>query len=152
MVGKVAVAVTLAAVAASVPASGSSVEAAAVSRCHTGSLSLFLRAENGGLGHRFYRVVLRNRGNRTCSLRGYPGVSLLNARAHQIGRSATRERMRVRRVTVRTRQSAAAKMSVTALDCHRRSTFLKVYPPGETDALVIRARVPACRASIQPLR
>lgn len=134
-------------------AHGDTARGARAPRCHTSSLFLSLKSEGAGLGHQFFRVTLRNTSARTCSVKGYPGVSLLNARKHQIGRSATRERARVRRVTLRPSQAAGAKMQVASTGCGgRKSRFLRVIPPDETDDLIIRARISACNPSIQPLR
>src|ERR671918_642435 len=96
----VVVAALCAAIVAVAVALTGSAGAAGTPRCHTSELFLSLKSDGAGLGHQFFRVILRNTSAHSCYVKGYPGVSLLGARKHQIGRSATREKgsSRIRRV------------------------------------------------------
>ena len=151
-IGLKVIAATLA-LGASAP-QATAVSGSAVSRCHTRSLTAVLVKDGAGLGHSFYKIGLRNTSERTCWVKGYPGVSFLGARRHQIGRSAKRVPRRVRRVTVKPREAAVAKLDVATGACKRvrRSRYLRVIPPDETRSLVIRARVVVCRSTVYPLR
>jgi hypothetical protein len=57
--------------------------ASAVPRCYTQNLAAALRGSQAGLGNRGFILTLTNTGNASCSLYGYPGLGLENAR-HQV--------------------------------------------------------------------
>jgi hypothetical protein len=61
---------------------------AAVPRCYTRSLTAWLHGSQVGLGNRGFILTLANAGSTSCSLYGYPGLGLENAR-HQTLRSHT---------------------------------------------------------------
>jgi hypothetical protein len=71
----------LSVVAFTVPASG---VAASVPTCSTSNLRLDKIGENDFTSHRGWDFALRNVGSRTCHLRGYPSVGLLNATARPL--------------------------------------------------------------------
>ncbi|NHD18179.1 MULTISPECIES: DUF4232 domain-containing protein [unclassified Actinopolyspora] len=49
-----------------------------VSRCHTGSLDGSLKRGHPGAGQRYAELTVRNTGDSTCTLYGYPGLELLD--------------------------------------------------------------------------
>lgn len=49
-----------------------------VSRCHTGMLDGALKRGSPGAGQRYAELTLRNTGDSTCTLYGYPGLELLD--------------------------------------------------------------------------
>ena len=71
----------LSAVAFTVPASG---VAASVPTCSTSNLRLDKIGENDFTSHRGWDFALRNVGSRTCHLKGYPSVGLLDATARPL--------------------------------------------------------------------
>ena len=131
--------------------------AGAPARCHTSQLSLRVKSLGAGLGHQFYAIVLRNESGRSCSLLGYPGVSMLGKHKHQRGPSAKRLRSsKPKRLTLKPGQAGRAKWDIAAGACNGgvppRSRYVRVIPPDETDALVIKRRVAVCKSLIEPLR
>ncbi len=80
-----------------------------------------MRSYGGGGGTEFYLVVLRNHSQATCSVRGYPGVSGLDRRHHQIGRAARRITRRVE--GVRLRPAARASSLLPAIGTARCTRF-----------------------------
>jgi hypothetical protein len=63
----------------------------AVRTCPSSSLTAKLVDSDGAAGTIYYTVALTNTGSATCALRGYPGVSLLDAAEGQLGAPADRE-------------------------------------------------------------
>jgi Protein of unknown function (DUF4232) len=58
---------------------------AAPPRCSASHLSLEFVRQTAATSHRFLDLALRNTGTATCSLRGFPSVTLKDASAHVIG-------------------------------------------------------------------
>jgi Domain of unknown function (DUF4232) len=126
---------------------------AALSRCHTANLGLDLGRGDGAAGTVFYPVTLRNESLRTCTVRGYPGVSFLGRRFRQVGRAAQRVAGPVRTVVLAPGASATSRLSTSDVACRRPGVgfYLKVFPPNEFGALVRRARVGVCDLRVGPL-
>lgn len=124
-------------------------------RCRTQDLGLTVRSYGGGGGTEFYLVVLRNHSQATCSVRGYPGVSGLDRRRHQVGRAARRISRRVERVRLRPAARASSLLlAIGTARCNplRVSRFVRVFPPDERRPLVRRARLAVCQLKVGPLR
>lgn len=126
-------------------------------RCHTSALSLRVLDKGAGLGSAFYLVVLRNKSTHSCSLKGYPGVSLLDRNHRQVGPSAKRLRSSTpKRFTLKPGKAGSARWTVGHNACNGgnppRSIYVRVIPPDETTARVRRHRVAICRSQIEPLR
>ena len=124
-------------------------------RCHTGALTLSVKQYPGGGGTEFFLVILRNHSSRACSLEGYPGVSLLNARRHQVGRSASRQKGRSPHFTVSPRHAGSAKLTLFNSNrcAHPKAgRYLRVIPPDERRALLKRRRFVGCGPAIYPLQ
>ena len=58
--------------------------------CTSASLKLALRSDNSGAGHHYFDLIFTNSGSATCTLFGYPGVSLIDAGGNQLGQPAER--------------------------------------------------------------
>jgi hypothetical protein len=143
----------LAVLAAATATASPLARAAAVTRCHTAQLRLTAGPVQGAAGHRIVPLVLHNRSGRACTLRGYPGVSLLGRHGHPIGRPAQRDPVRpVRTITVRPGKAATAGLSVTAIGCSRTSRSVRVFPPNAFRSLRTALRVPACSPEISPVK
>ncbi|MBV9870748.1 MAG: DUF4232 domain-containing protein, partial [Frankiaceae bacterium] len=56
--------------------------------CQSGALSLSLGQSQGAAGSTYVPVVLTNTGAKTCTLRGYPGVSFVDASGTLLGKPA----------------------------------------------------------------
>ena len=118
---------------------------AAVLRCKTTGLVIWLNAEGSGTaGSFYYKLEFVNFSGYTCTLAGYPGVSAVNLGGHRIGASAKREVTgRPRTVTLVPEGEATALVRVVdvgALPSSCRPTAaagFRVYPPGETASKVV---------------
>ncbi|WP_405726614.1 DUF4232 domain-containing protein [Streptomyces sp. NBC_01537] len=102
--------------------------------CHVADLHLSIGPVSGGAGSLFYPIRFTNTSRHTCALRGYPGVSVVNIRHHQIGAPAARTGQPVTTVQVRPHRSATQRSAPTILtSCRsadrRRLTSGSTRPP-----------------------
>jgi hypothetical protein len=93
--------------------------------------------------------VLTNTGNRTCELRGFPGVSVLDASGNQIGQPASREGSEGATVSIAPGKTASATLHTTnqgvgGSSCSAQSSKMKVFPPDDTVALTFAAGYTVC--------
>lgn len=65
-------------------AAGSAARPAAVTRCYTNQLAIYRDSGNSGLGHVGVYFRIHNRSSRACTLFGYPGAQLLDARGRYL--------------------------------------------------------------------
>jgi hypothetical protein len=88
-------------------------------------------------------------------LRGYPGVSLLDKNHRQIGQPAERAEGTAPIVVLAPGQTATAAFSVGPAACGDslppESAYLRVFPPGNRDELVVPASVLPCGPRIRPV-
>jgi Protein of unknown function (DUF4232) len=143
----VLVAVVLAVLATTSEGGARSTASSAAPRCAAADLVVWLDTRaDGAAGSAYYRIEFTNLSTRTCTLRGYPGVSAVDLRGRQVGAAAARDAVYpVRVVTLRSGAAAAAVLRLANArnfprgDCRPRTAGgLRVYPPGETTS----ARVP----------
>ncbi|WP_404439431.1 DUF4232 domain-containing protein [Bifidobacterium thermacidophilum] len=130
----------------SASASASS-SAAATGACTTKELTAKLtQGAGGGAGSSYPYLVLTNSGSQTCTLRGYPGVSLRHSDT-QIGAAAKRDStVTASTITLKPGQSAHSALRIVnaenfdAADCTPTAAdTMLIYPPDQTDALSIDA-------------
>jgi len=118
-------------------ASSGSPSSAAAKPCAQSSTYVWLAlSPNGAAGTIYYPVEFTNLGSTTCTLFGFPGVSAINSKGHQLGFAATRVYTPAHAVTLKHGQTAHALLGIaeTGLftSCHVATAFgLKVYPPGQ---------------------
>ncbi|MFE7900615.1 DUF4232 domain-containing protein [Streptomyces sp. NPDC057424] len=110
------------------------------SRCTGGRLSLSLGRVSPGAGNRYVPLVFTNTGTESCSLNGYPGVTLLDSAGDRIGEPAQRQGPDAPTVTLEPGGSAYAALhtvveGVTDKPCSPRAAQVQAYPPGSTWAL-----------------
>ncbi|MFE2944109.1 DUF4232 domain-containing protein [Streptomyces sp. NPDC059255] len=117
------------------------------SRCTAARLGLSLSAPNPGAGQIYYDLRLINKGPGSCTLRGFPGVSLLAGDGAPIGRPATREGGTLPAVTLA--PGAAAHITLHTLNkgikgssCWPRPSLLQIYPPDSKDAMTLATSRP----------
>ncbi|MFD5752361.1 DUF4232 domain-containing protein [Streptomyces sp. NPDC127033] len=117
------------------------------SRCTAARLGLSLSAPNPGAGQIYYDLRLINKGPGSCTLRGFPGVSLLAGDGAPIGRPATREGGTLPAVTLA--PGAAAHITLHTLNkgikgssCWARPSLLQIYPPDSKDAMTLATSQP----------
>lgn len=60
-------------------------------RCHTSELRASVGRDDPGAGQENFPVVLTNVSERTCTVRGYPGIAFLDASGRQLGPDPRRE-------------------------------------------------------------
>jgi len=139
---------------AAAPSSRSST-APGLARCGTTALTVSLASNQGGgaAGSTYVPIDFTNTSGAACSLYGYPGVSFVTGLAgSQIGAAATRA-PNVSSVTVRLAAHATAHAwlqvvqagNFPASTCQPvTANWLKVYPPGNTEASYIGHSFHAC--------
>jgi len=126
---------------------------AATPTCATSQLVIWLNTPgSGAAGSVYYDLQLTNLGSRSCSLRGYPGVSAVNLRGHQLGRGAGRDGyQQATTVTLAHGDTATAVLRITEAGVLPPSTCreviaagLRVYPPDRTTAKLVPFPFQAC--------
>jgi hypothetical protein len=149
LLGTITLGLTLAAAVLGAPMAGSTTRAASVPWCALGVLRVTLGGQNAGVGNIYSTLVLRNVGRVSCNLRGYPGVSLVDAGGHQIGRAATR--VAADRPWLVLRPGGTASTVIHTLnpgvgtnDCLPPSAALRVYPPDSYTSVLVRAKLSEC--------
>lgn len=112
-------------------------------QCQSSQLQLTISPAPGGgaAGSVYYQVLLTNTGIQSCSLYGYPGVSLLNNQGQMVGQPAERQDSTVKTVTLNSGQTAESTLRITQDNfdpgvCQDGVTQVKVYPPGNTEPLI----------------
>jgi hypothetical protein len=142
--------------ASSPPASSAPNGAAGASACPSSDLRVSLGSASGTAGSVYQYIEFKNVSAASCTLYGFPGVSLLGGRpARQIGAAATRApNSRPSLVTLAPGGMASALMRVTdalnypAATCHPvASTTLRVYPPNQTVPQTVPYASTGCGAS-----
>jgi hypothetical protein len=120
-------------------------------RCHTADLSASLEEAGAAAGTHYRWLVLTNSSGPTCSLAGYPGVSLVDASSHQLGQPATRNPVHAPQVvTLHHGRSAYALVGFPNAanyppgKCTANSANLRVYPPDELQSLLVTVQESSC--------
>jgi hypothetical protein len=126
-----------------------STTSASTSRCHTSQLGATVGQSQGAAGSTYVSVALTNDSSTTCTLHGYPGVSLLDAGGHQIGAPATRATGPAAVVTLHPNQVASTTVhtlnaGVAPGGCRPPSASVKIYPPDELDSLTAPGSITIC--------
>ncbi|WUH89060.1 DUF4232 domain-containing protein [Streptomyces sp. NBC_00433] len=136
------------AVAGAVPAAASAPvgQAPMTPMCTTSQLTGALGGGDAGAGNLYRYLVLTNHSSTTCHLTGYPGVSLLDSAGRQIGAPADRQRSSYTAVELRPGGSASDTIHTINHQgtCLPASAKVRIYPPGNTAAMVIAGTVTNC--------
>jgi hypothetical protein len=136
--------------AASAGASSSSATASGTPACTSADLKVSLGGGAGaGMSQNHIGLQLRNTGSSACTVYGYPGVSwVAGADGHQVGAAAQRQSNNSgsaeQTVTLAPGALASAPLDIVDAavippsECKPVPVLgLRVYPPGETDALFL---------------
>ncbi|HTU72153.1 MAG TPA: DUF4232 domain-containing protein [Trebonia sp.] len=124
--------------------------------CTTADLKTTIGDGSGGAAGSFYHVIdFTNISAAPCTLQGYPGVSLRDARSAQIGAAATRTLTpgpSVVKLAPGATANATLKLedaeNFPASQCHPvTSAFLLVYPPNQTQSVKIALNEETCASS-----
>jgi len=113
--------------------------AAGVPPCASGQLSVSIGQSQGAAGSLIVPLVFTNTGSTTCSLQGYPGVSIVGADGAQLGAAAAQTGQGTPLVSLPAGQTTTAifrQANPGILNCTPVSaTGFRVYPPNQTAAL-----------------
>jgi hypothetical protein len=116
--------------------------------CASSVLIASIGATQSGAGQRYTALIITNTGSMACDLKGFPGVSLLDSSANQIGQPATREGAEGATVTLEPGGTASATLHTTGAGlgpaCDPASAQVKIYPPDNTVAILAPASFTAC--------
>jgi hypothetical protein len=135
---------------------------AAPARCPSSHLKVSLATSEGAAGSTYDTLRLTNTGTASCTLHGYPGISLVgHGNGTQIGAAADRDHS-VAPTTVLIRPGGSTTFVVRLVQAgnYPRSTCLpsaadgfRVYPPGSTAALYLplKAATGCAEASVHLL-
>ncbi|MET9888022.1 DUF4232 domain-containing protein [Streptomyces sp. NPDC006430] len=116
--------------------------------CRVADLDVAVGGPERSGGSIDYPILFTNTTGHTCALRGYPGVSVTDARHRQIGTSAIRTGEAISTVSVFPDDTVTAVMRTNsrsvAPNCRAPSTYVKVYPPNSTVAVEIPYHLRVC--------
>ncbi|MFK0046867.1 DUF4232 domain-containing protein [Streptomyces sp. NPDC090741] len=143
--------IACAALLATTGASVGATQASAVPKtptCRVADLDLAVGEPDGAAGSLYYPILFTNTTTHTCALRGYPGVSVVDARHRQIGTSAIRTGESYGTVSVVPSETVSAVLRTNsrgvAPSCRPTSTYVKVYPPNSGVAEQIPYHLRVC--------
>jgi hypothetical protein len=120
---------------------------AAATRCTVTGLKMTLGRGDPGAGNIYYPLDFTNTTPHTCTLDGFPGVSLLRGDGSVIGRPAGREGGKPAAVRIAPGRTVEADLhtlnqGVKGDTCWRKPTLIMVYPPGSTESMTLATSNP----------
>ena len=130
------------------------------SACQNGSLQVKLGLGQGYAGGVYVVIDFTNTSGATCTLLGYPGVSLVSGPPYtQIGLAAKRTSTTpVKQITLAQGATANALLQIvdalnfpTSTCSPAKSTDLRVYPPNQTAAVFLPYASYGCAEPVQTL-
>jgi Protein of unknown function (DUF4232) len=151
---------TAAVAAPSTPSSPLSPAVTGTPACATSGLNVTLGVSQGYAGGVYETIVFTNTSGSTCTLNGYPGVSLVSAPPYtQIGLAAQRStNTPVTQVTLATGASANAQLQIvdalnfgSATCSPTKAAFLRVFPPNQTAPVYLTDTSEICAQPVQTL-
>ena len=121
----------------------------AATLCTTAQLQASLGQVEAGAGQIYVPIIFTNTGAKPCELRGFPGVSLLGPDGVQIGQPATRDGAEGSTVVLAPNGSASSVLRTAnstggTANCSPTASAIRIYPPDNTNALIIRTSFTAC--------
>jgi hypothetical protein len=144
----------------STPATALSPAVTGPAGCPNGSLQLKLGLAQGYAGGVYEVIDFTNTSGATCTLTGYPGVSLVSGPPYtQIGLAAKRSGTApVKQITLAPGATANALLQVvdalnfpTATCSPAKATDLRIYPPNQTVAVFLPSDSQGCAEPVQVL-
>jgi Protein of unknown function (DUF4232) len=137
------------------PATHTSAAAAGAAACSSSNLRISLSGGGAAAGTDFTVIDFTNSGSASCTLYGFPGVSLTNSSGAQIGAAATRNPSKSSTlVTLAPGAKASAELGVAnaqnyPTDVCKPTTAaqLKVFPPNQTQAIEAPFTATGCAVS-----
>lgn len=139
------------------PSSTTTLSGGAAPTCLSRQLSLSTGTQEGTAGSTYATFYLTNTTTTPCSVRGFPGVSLLDASGNIVGQPATQDGSEGPSVRLSPGQRARLILRVgtatrTGCDVPRPSSQIQVYPPDQTVPLRIPFSTASCLVTVQSLR
>ncbi|MFD7918117.1 DUF4232 domain-containing protein [Streptomyces sp. NPDC059740] len=121
--------------------------AALGTRCSADDLSVTLGSSDVGAGQVHYTLTFHNKGAKSCTLQGFPGVSLIKRDGTTIGKPASREGSSHGAVTLAGGGTADVTLhtlnqGVKGDSCWAKPAYLKVYPPGSKESVTLGTSQP----------
>jgi len=113
--------------------------------CKVADLSLSLNHGEGTAGTYYRALIFTNKGKRTCTIQGFPGVSYVtDDDGQQVGEAATRNGEKKPAITLKPGDSANVTIGFRDIDafdeasCQPTDTRgLRIYPPDEYDSMFV---------------
>lgn len=120
--------------------------------CATRALQVKPGLSQSAAGSTYLQIVFTNISSRTCTLYGYPGVSLAGGSpVSQIGLAAKENPQQRKLVTLNPGGQASALLRIVTAQNFPKSrcgpaqaTYLQVYPPNQTTPVYVAYNVVAC--------
>jgi hypothetical protein len=145
--------------AAPVTAPSPSASQAGTQACANGTLQVKLGPSEGYAGGVNLAIDFTNTSGASCTLSGYPGVSLVSSPQAQIGLAAKRTTTApVKLVTLAPGATGTAQLQIvdalnfpTATCSPAQATDLRVYPPNQTAAIFLPSSSKGCAQPVQVL-
>ena len=135
---------TVTTTATSSATSTSTSTAGAAAACATSALKISQSAPNGYAGGVIVTLGFTNASGATCTLYGYPGVSLVSSAQTQIGLAAKRSGTAVKLITLAPGATASASLQIVdalnfpSTTCDPvKAAYLRVYPPNQTASVLL---------------
>jgi hypothetical protein len=127
--------------------------------CATRSLQVKQTAPEGYAGGVYVTIVFTNAANSSCTLYGYPGVSLVSSSRSVIGLAAKRTATTpVKLVTLASGGSAHAQLQIvdalnfSSSTCSpAKATYLQIFPPDQKAAVFLTNTSSTCSKPVQTL-
>ena len=137
------------------PGTPASSAPASVPSCSTSNLRITLGAGGAAAGTDFTVIDFTNSGGTSCTLYGFPGVSLTNSSGAQIGAAATRNPSKPSTlITLAPGAKANATLGVANAENYPASACkptaaakLKIFPPNQTQAVELPFTATGCAVS-----
>jgi hypothetical protein len=138
----------------------SSSPAAGSTACATSALQVKLGASNGYAGGVYQTIDFTNTSGSSCTLTGYPGVSLVSGPSHQQLGLAAKRGTSTPATTVTLAPGATANAQLQIVDALNfptptcspaKATDLKVFPPNQFTAVYLPDTSYGCGKSVQTL-
>jgi hypothetical protein len=133
---------------------------AALPACPTSSLQVKLGLSEGYAGGVYQVINFTNTSSASCTLYGYPGVSLVTGPPYaQLGSAAKRSTtIPVKLITLAPGETADAQLQIVdalnfpSATCHpTKATNLKVYPPNQTAPVYLADTSYGCAKPVQTM-
>lgn len=140
------------------PAPGGATPTPASNECKVADLSLRLGGGDAAAGTSYRALVFTNKGSRTCTIQGFPGVSYVAGDdGHQVGPAAYRTGSKGAVVTLKPGDSAFATVGFVQVHNYDPAVCkptevrgLRIYPPHDYDSAFLPNAGTGCAASSLP--